>query len=198
MAGIVSLASVHWRLSSILTAQTVTSINPDTQDFQWFSLPDMATHIPDPCQYWIHLPGSLTQALRERTEAFSVQVTDERLVDLVHPPESLASSSPSRQFWSRKVRLMSGSTPWVIAHTLIPQSSLDHGLQRLTDLSDRPLGELLFTTAGVRKDRPEVARTPLGWARRARFWLEDQPLLVTEIFMEALINHEQQRLSTLP
>lgn len=176
----------------------MTSINPDTQDFQWFSLPEMASQIPEQCRYWIHLPGSLTTALRERTEQFSVQVTDEQRVELLQPPKSLAQSCQDHWFWSRKVRLMSGSTPWIIAHTLIPQSSLDNGLQRLTTLSNRPLGELLFTTVGVRKDAPEVARTPIGWARRARFWLEDQPLLVTEIFMEALINHEQHRLSALP
>ncbi|MHA7880647.1 MAG: chorismate--pyruvate lyase family protein [Saccharospirillum sp.] len=173
----------------------MTSINPDTLDFQWLMQDTAAASIPPASRYWVQLPGSLTRALRERTEAFNVRVIEEGPVVVARPPASL--SDAGTRFWSRKVQLRSETTPWVLAHTLIPQSSLDAGLQRLTELHNRPLGELLFTVSGVRKDAREVACTPFGWARRARFWLNEQPLLVTEFFTEALINHEQQRLTAL-
>lgn len=84
-----------------------------------------------------------------------------------------------------------------MAHTLVPEHSLEHGLEQLTRLNDRPLGELLFTTPGVTKDHLQVAETPIGWGRRACYRLQGQPLMVTEFFLDDLIRYEHQRLTTL-
>jgi chorismate--pyruvate lyase len=63
----------------------------------------------------------------------------------------------------------------------------------LTQLENKPLGELLFSTPGVTKDHQQVCQTETGWGRRARYLLKNQPLLVSEFFLPALIRHEHER-----
>jgi len=95
------------------------------------------------------------------------------------------------------VLLKNGETPWVAAHTLVPETSIQHGLGQLTRLNNKPLGELLFSTPGVSKDHLQTCITPQGWGRRARYLLNHQPLLVSEFFLPELIKYEHQRLTTL-
>lgn len=181
-----------------LTRTRVTSLNfdPDIRHYDWQPVQSVP-EIPQAYRYWIELPGSLTQALRQRSRQFSVQVQDERSLALSPAPALLNPGADTEVCWSRKVRLCDGATPWVAAHTLIRQSSLRQGLDELTRLNDRPLGELLFTTPGVTKDSLEVAQTPVGWARRSRYWLEGHPLLVAEFFLDELLHYEHQRLAAL-
>lgn len=176
---------------------TSLNFNPDIRDYTWHPVQSAANDIPLDYRYWVHLHGSLTQALRDRSDDFEVQVLDEGLVTLDPPPAPLRMQAGPQSCWSRKVRLCDGKTPWVAAHTLLLQSSLEQGLEQLTRLNDRPLGELLFTTPDVSKDSIEVAKTPAGWARRARYWLQGHPLLVAEFFLDDLIQYERQRLTSL-
>lgn len=176
---------------------TALDFDPDTRHYHWKPVAATQPRIPQAYRYWIHLPGSLTQALRQRSPAFRVEVLDERHL-LINPPiAGLDSGTGARRYWSRKVRLCDGDRPWVMAHTLVPEHSLRNGLGQLTRLGGRPLGELLFTTPGVTKDNLQVAETPVGWGRRARYRFQGQPLMVTEFFLEDLIRYEHQRLAAL-
>ncbi len=168
------------------------------RQYHWYDLNTVPDQPPPAWRYWLEVPGSLTQALKERTSAFSVQVLAERELTLETPLHAFAGQAQARHCWSRQVALCHGGTPWVLAHTLVTRASLNGSLADLTQLNNRPLGELLFTTSGVRKDLLQVTRTPNGWGRRSRYWLHDAPILVAEFFMESLISHEHQRLSTLP
>ncbi|HET8903543.1 MAG TPA: chorismate lyase [Saccharospirillum sp.] len=177
---------------------TVVSQALDMRHYDWYAPDELADQLPAPWQYWLELPGSLTRALRERSDAFSVQVLAEGNLTLSTPLAAFAGQADALSCWSRQVALCHGNTPWVLAHTLVTQASLADSLTALTRLNNRPLGELLFTTPGVRKDQQQVTRTQHGWGRRTRYWLHGAPVLVAEFFMETLLNHEYQRLSTLP
>lgn len=171
-------------------------ITPQTFDARnqaWSPLAQVGPSIADEARHWVYLPGSLTQALRDRASHFNVDVIEESWVtdDAAHcgfenQPEPMA-------FFSRKVLLCNGDTPWVAAHTFIPQSSLENGLSALTNLHNKPLGELLFASDDVRKDNLEACLTPFGWGRRTRYFLHNQPLVVSEYFLSDLIEYEQNR-----
>jgi len=93
----------------------------------------------------------------------------------------------------------------VFARTVIPASSLRGRLRRLSMLGTRPLGALLFADPGMRRDAPEIARIHPGhdiflqavqhsrarpaaiWGRRSVFYLDNKPLLVSEIFLPEIL-----------
>lgn len=164
---------------------------------RWHPVASVESGIPETHKYWIHLPDSLTAALRRRSRDLSVQVLEERFLQADTAMPLLGVSAGGR-CWSRKVCLRTQYRRWVAAHTLVPAASLERQLADLSRLNNRPLGELLFTTPGVTRDSLEVASTPLGWARRTRYRLAGQPLLVAEFFLDDLIHDEHRRLSALP
>jgi len=171
--------------------------DPDTRHHRWHPISQIKADIPDGYRYWINLPGSLTKALKERTDKFSVQILAQEHIFLSSPIEGFERRSGAVGYFSRKVLLKHGDTPWVAAHTLVPETSIRHGLGQLTKLENKPLGELLFSTPGVHKDLLQACETEQGWGRRARYILNQQPLLVTEFFLPDLIEHELKRITTL-
>lgn len=154
---------------------------------------------------WLFHRGSLTQRLRQCCSgAVRVHVLWE---GWGRPSRDEASALQLRlgaRTWIREVRLLCGEQAWVFARTLIPAATL-HGRGRgLRHLGNRPLGELLFSTAAVQRGAVEVAKITaqqhlyhralpsaapypaLLWARRSRFHFEQRPLLVCEIFLPDL------------
>jgi chorismate--pyruvate lyase len=176
---------------------THSAFDPDTRLQRWHAVSQVKSSIPEAFRMWINLPGSLTRALRERTDDFSVEVLEQKHVILSLPIEGFESRTGAQGYFSRKVVLKSGTTHWVAAHTLVPETSLRNGLGQLTKLENKPLGELLFSTKGVTKDHLQACETTNGWGRRARYLLNKQPLLVSEYFLPELIAHEHKRISSL-
>ena len=176
---------------------TLLQQDPDTRHHRWHDIARIRAEIPEAYRAWIHLPGSLTKALRERSEKFSVDVLAQEHLYLSTPLDGFEGRSGPVAYFSRKVLLKHGDIPWVAAHTLIPETSLRNGLSQLTKLENKPLGELLFTASGVHKDMLQACQTESGWGRRARYHLHQQPLLVTEFFLPELIKHEHKRTASL-
>lgn len=101
----------------------------------------------------------------------------------------------------REVELLCDETPWVFARTLIPATSLQRSVRRLTQLGERPLGAVLFSDPKVHRGETQYARLqqrhPLFqtalehvevapeslWGRRTLFTISARPLLVNEIFL---------------
>lgn len=174
---------------------TVTRIetDPDTRHHRWQPLAQIKTAIPEDYRHWVVRPGSLTRALKERSDRFHVKVLDQSHLYIALPIDGFDNHSGPCGYFSRKVLLMHGDTPWVAAHTLVPETSLRHGLRQLTKLEEKPLGELLFSSPGVVKDHQQACQTENGWGRRARYLLKQQPLLVSEFFLPALVEYEHNR-----
>ncbi|MFT6917043.1 MAG: chorismate--pyruvate lyase [Motiliproteus sp.] len=93
----------------------------------------------------------------------------------------------------REVRLLGCGQPWVHARSLIPATTMTGRHRQLAHLGDRPLGELLFSDQGMQRGTIETAQVPLyapgtkAWARRSVFLLDHKPLLVSEVFLPALL-----------
>ena len=154
---------------------------------------------------WLFDTGSLTQRLRQICPAqFRVRLLRQHWGrPLIN--ETCALGLERQGFvWIREVQLLCREQPWVFARTLIPPSSLQGRVRRLTRLGTRPLGEVLFTDPGAARGEVEVASIHRGqrlhrrafgdrsetadviWGRRSVFRLDRQPLLVCEIFLPTL------------
>lgn len=101
----------------------------------------------------------------------------------------------------REVYLYCGTCPMVFARTVIPRQTLRGRQKHLSGLGSRSLGSVLFADPQMRRDELEVARIHRDhrlyhkaislldkvpdsiWGRRSVFYLDDKPLLVSEIFL---------------
>lgn len=153
-----------------------------------------------PLRDWLLEPGSLTRRLRACCDGqFHVQVLSQKL-QRPHRSEAQALRRPAHELaLVRQVLLCCDTREWVYARTVIPLPSLRGGLQGLTRLGNRPLGELLFADPGMQRGPIEVSplrgalpgqshlhETDSSWGRRSVFTLWGQPLLVSEFFLPAL------------
>ncbi|MEX1197320.1 MAG: chorismate lyase [Pseudohongiellaceae bacterium] len=141
---------------------------------------------------WLLDSGSLTRHLQKLSQgAFDVRVLAEgwQRCHLPSLPASLVSAGRSRVMWSRQVVLYGCGEPWVVAHTLIPVTSLRGSLRQLKALNETPLGAFLFRQRQIRRGGMETALSGEGiWGRRSIFFRENRPLLVAEFFLPELIN----------
>jgi chorismate--pyruvate lyase len=104
----------------------------------------------------------------------------------------------------REVVLSGAGQPWVFAQTLIPLATIS-AHPWLVRMGEKPLGDALFHHDGV--ERSDLSFATLGpgtalfervaalslrdsadllWARRSYFYLGQQRLLITEVFLPAL------------
>ncbi|MRH78053.1 chorismate lyase [Spiribacter sp. C176] len=162
------------------------------------------TAVPKKLKPWLDEPGSLTRRLRGIAgQQFRVRVIRECWVQPWPDERARLAVREPRKVWLREVELCRGSTPLVYARSIIPVSSLHGPLRRFRRLGARPLGALLFGRYPVARGPIEVAPVPresrLGlsasfggkatsaWARRSIFRIGGRPLLITEVFLPALL-----------
>lgn len=154
---------------------------------------------------WLADSGSLTRRLKRHNKTdFSVQLLGNSWIKPL-PDESLALNlSLSELSYQREVLLMDGNQANVYARTIVPRATYMSMQHRFNQLGNKPLGELLFTDASVRRGPIQIACLKPGqwlyemalleaaerpanlWARRSQFYISGQPLLVNEIFLSTL------------
>ncbi|WP_297452027.1 chorismate lyase [Ferrovum sp.] len=148
---------------------------------------------------WLTTPDSLTAALRAVCLQFRVRLL-ETSSRFPFPDEArLLKISRHQQVWSREVLLCNGDLPLVFARSILPLKDMPRAWPTLDVRDPRPLGELLFTDARVRRTPLHFHKLPLRHPLRARlasFPLDLPPLarrslhvrqgsalLVTETFL---------------
>ena len=154
---------------------------------------------------WLDDHGSLTRRLQAICPELRVQRLSQRIASAY--PDEYAALGLKRQQRAliREVLLICGDTPLIFAHSVIPLSGLDGPWVSLSRLGNRPLGAALFADPQVRRFPLEYtrldARHPLYrpalahlseapkrlWMRRSQFALDGHPLLVTEVFLPAVL-----------
>ncbi|MCB1919076.1 MAG: chorismate lyase [Candidatus Competibacteraceae bacterium] len=161
-----------------------------------------AHNLPPGLAYWLFDPGSLTRRLRQCCpDRFQVRVLRQGWSRPYRDEARVLRLRLEAQTWTREVQLFCGDQPWVFARTLIPAATLRGRGRRLTQLGNRPLGEVLFSDPGVQRGPVEIARIIAGqrlhqrafagfaeppeaiWGRRSIFRIDGQLLLVCEIFL---------------
>lgn len=159
---------------------------------------------------WLLDPGSLTRRLRQRCGGgFRVAVRSQRWGRPLPDERRLLGMAAAERALIREVHLLCGDTQWVFARTVVPVSSVRGRQRRLTRLGNKPLGAALFADRSLRRGAVEVVRLQPGedlfmravagatteaaaiWGRRSVFRLQERPLLVSEIFLPALLQGER-------
>jgi len=158
---------------------------------------------------WLRYPRSLTAALTAACcEDLSVRLLSQGSAHSLRDEAIALGLGRGSRPVVREVQLCCGAVPWVFARTVIPHATLKGAAGRLLRLGTRPLGAVLFADPGVRHSQLQAARLqsrhqlfvladgdcgeggrsyPVLWARRCIHHLESRPLLVTEVFLDAIV-----------
>lgn len=164
--------------------------------------PRLVRQPPAVLSSWLVSTDSLTQRLIEHCQAgFSVRVLRQS-VERPLASEAEMLGIPRGQFaFVRQVHLLCGESPAVYARTVIPIETAHTRLKGLTRLGTRPLGAVLFSSPGMWRGKIQLAHIAANqglnrlahqnidaemrpiWGRRSLFYLYNQPLLVSEIFL---------------
>ena len=166
----------------------------------WQPLPRRARRPGKPMQEWLLDRGSLTSRLIAASKGeFHVEVVRQLFgVPRLDERQALGMKRPALAL-IREVILFGQSEPWVFARSLLPLSSLTGTLRHLRKQGNRPLGAFLFSqphlarsaiaVAEISRDHGYVPNNLVGdrllWGRRSVFYLQQKPLLVSEVFLPA-------------
>lgn len=152
---------------------------------------------------WLSAAGSLTAHIRRAGHDFRVRRLSQLCAAVL--PDEAGMLGSGRGAVVREVLLMEGAAPLVFAHSVALQRSTHGPWRALRNLGARPLAELLFADRAVLRRplryRRVTAADPLGrrirhalphvkfplWARRSTFYKNGAPLLVTEVFLPAIL-----------
>lgn len=171
------------------------------QDIAWCAAPVAAGRL----RRWLTDRGSLTARLERHAGRIAVRLLFQGL-RRPNPDEAFLFASRSARVMVREVLLLCGATPLVFAHTVFDAASLRGAWRGVSVLGSRPLGAALFAD-------PRIARFPLHqkklggghplyrcaaaqlkhppptlWARRSIFAAGKSPILVSEVFLPAVLD----------
>lgn len=152
---------------------------------------------------WLIARTSLTLRLRRRCAKFSVREVKQRMAK-PHLDELRAMRLPMQgAMLIREVMLYCGNTPVVYARSILPRASLIGPWARLGKLGNKPLGHVLFSDPRVQRtpfryrkfrrgDAMQSAALPRCrdalWGRYSVFRLHGQPIMVSEVFLPAILD----------
>jgi chorismate--pyruvate lyase len=174
----------------------------------------VALGAPRALQRWLTDRGSLTERLRTRATAVTVQVQHQGVRPGYFDELANVGLPRGRRALVRDVWLLCDGVPVIFAHSITSLEGRRHGWRRLDRLGNRSLGSALFANPRIRRQqltmrrlrpphplhRAVSKRLALGqhplWARRSVFVLRRQPLLVTEVFLPAWASLPQAPLAT--
>ncbi len=151
-------------------------------------------------QDWLTDSGSLTARLIALSNGqFKVQLVRQIIgVPRLNECRALGMKRPALAL-IREVILCGNDKYWVFARSILPLSSLTGRLRHLRKQGTRPLGAFLFSqpqltrstiaVARISRDHAYVPGDMIGdhllWGRRSVFYLQQKPLLVSEVFLPA-------------
>lgn len=154
---------------------------------------------------WLQNSGSLTRRIQQRCNNFRVEPVFQSFASACTDELVILKLRPGELAHVREVYLYCGKIPVVFAHSVVARKNLRGAWCGISKLGNKSLGTLLFTN-------PITKRTPFGfkklslthplfyracknmrvtpdklWARRSLFTLNGQPILVTEVFLPAIL-----------
>jgi chorismate--pyruvate lyase len=171
------------------------------RDVRWRPAPVAA----GPYRPWLRDRGSLTARIARRCPGVHVRVVFQGMRRPDRDERFLFADRGRRRVLVREVFLYCHDTPVVFAHTVVDARHVRGPWRSVTTLGNRPLGAALFSDPRVerhhlrqrkigwhhelhrRLSRFVPAHTGSLWARRSLFRRDDSPILVTEVFLPAIL-----------
>jgi chorismate--pyruvate lyase len=151
--------------------------------------------LPPALAPWLISQGSLTALLKSRCQHFRLELVTEHWQSM---PEQLQQLWSQTEGLKRDVILWCDHKACVYGQSWLPESTLQQ-MRPLAQLGSQPLGEYIFQHTSLERGEIEVARLAAGlslpvvgeqaelWARRSVFVLQQQQLLVQEIFLPGVL-----------
>lgn len=175
--------------------RTVKLIQPNA----WRQMPPVG-----PMRPWLTYRGSLTSRIVEHFDRFNLVRLSQHLGRPNRDEHHALDLRSGELAVIREVLLRDGTTPLVFAHTAANPHDLRGAWRGLSRLGARPLAEMLFQDPAVARMPMEYRQLrsthrlalsarqhqlPSGnlWARRSVFLKQGRPLLVTEVFLPAIL-----------
>ena len=171
-----------------------------TQPDPWRQIPPTGALRP-----WLTDRGSLTARLILHGVDFNLQRISQRLVCPHQDECRVLAIRAGALAMVREVMLLDGDVPLVFAHTAVNPRDLHGAWRGLSRLGARPLAEMLFHDPTVTRMPIEykqiraphvllssiyqhLSGEPIAcWARRSVFLKRGRPMLVTEVFLPAIL-----------
>ena len=151
---------------------------------------------------WLEDTGSLTARLITQSQGqFKVKVLFQGFGKIRLDERRALGLTKHQATLIREVILYGKNQPWIFARSLLPLSSLTGRLRQLRKTSRKPLGAFLFKQPRLQRSPIEVAQINCKhgylpkylhpdqtvWGRRSVFYVEQKPLLVSEVFLPDFI-----------
>lgn len=155
---------------------------------------------------WLQDRGSLTRRIQVRCNEFRVQPVFQSLSRVYGDEPDVMGLRSGEWALVREVYLYCGQTPVVFAHSVVARKNLRGAWRGLSGLGNKSLGTVLFTNPRIRRTPLQFKKVGSGhflydracsrlpekpadlWARRSLFTLHGQSILVTEVFLPAILN----------
>ena len=181
---------------------TYSHLFPITLKTQWKTIANVTSQnfIHEGVFDWLIDPSSLTARLKQHSNKFSIEVLGQQ-VQPCSQQEANEDIAEGEQVLVREVLLFCDEKPQVFARSLLPLSSLTGDEQKLAELGEQSLGQVLFNHVDLIRKGFEIANfdqessltpllnalhlsqsTPL-WGRRSVFIVKDKPIMVAEVFL---------------
>lgn len=157
---------------------------------------------------WLTKPTILSQALKRHCQQLSVEVLSQQFCAVDNTESALRGEQADDPF-VRRVFLLGDGVPWTYGRVVIAPQTYQQHFTQFTALGSQLLGETLlygnpqttrsdFEYAAItpeqslyREVNNHLALTvPVLWGRRSTFYLQQAPLLVTELFLPYLPDYE--------
>ncbi|WP_022942336.1 chorismate--pyruvate lyase family protein [Psychromonas hadalis] len=150
---------------------------------------------------WLYDHNSLTKKLESQCNSFYVVIKQQVTVKPNCLPYTFFKSED--KILVREVFLYCDNRPVVFAQTEIPFSTITEQQEELAEIGEQSLGKILFQDPSMLRGQIEVTEFKQGslfhqlandlkqsvdhslWARRSLFYLNNKPLLVSELFLPA-------------
>jgi len=156
-------------------------------------------------RHWLLNRGSLTRRIQRLCDRFQVELLSQRAAAADRDECAIIGLRRGVRCVVREVSLNCGHQPVVFAHSVVRTRALRGPWRMLATLGTRPLGAALFANPCVKRyplhfrqinRRHKLYRSACEllerspaclWARRSLFVLDGSRLLVTEVFLPAIL-----------
>ncbi|AOE48815.1 chorismate--pyruvate lyase family protein [Kangiella sediminilitoris] len=125
----------------------------------WRSADDsVIQQLPYHIAEWVAEFGSLTQKLSHYADPVRLELLKEATDIATENEQQLLGLTKRSQSQIREVTLYGPSQPWIYARTVVPVANKE----LLTELGEKPLGSILFTSSELRRQSLEVRQLQQG------------------------------------
>lgn len=154
---------------------------------------------------FLYHEDSLTRLVQQHCSGlFNLKLISEKWQRPLVNEADLLTLTHDETAFIRKVLLKDDNRSLVYARSIIPENTLSGNNKRLLDMGQQPLGDFLFNDDSTYRDEMRYAIIPVDcelhteatkglditselWGRQSLFYIEQKPLLVTEIFLPAIM-----------